>query len=81
MSRWSLTIFWIATVDEIISPDSKYGIDAARDAYNKLTDDQKARVGNYEYLTDAEAAYAVVVKVDAIDEIVTLDSKDGIDTA
>ncbi|MBR6049792.1 MAG: InlB B-repeat-containing protein, partial [Clostridia bacterium] len=59
----------------------KDGIDTARGAYNALTDDQKARVGNYEYLTDAEAAYAVAVKIDAIDKIVTLDSKDGIDEA
>ena len=71
----------IDAIDEIILLDSKDGIDTARNAYNALTDDQKARVGNYEYLTDAEAAYAVVVKVDAIDEIVTLDSKEGIDTA
>ena len=36
---------------------SKKKIDAAREAYDKLTDAQKALVNNYQVLTDAEANY------------------------
>ena len=37
--------------------DCKQKIDAAREAYNKLTDAQKELVDNYKTLTDAEAKY------------------------
>ena len=38
--------------------ESKAKIDAARSAYNALTDAQKSRIANYKTLTSAEAEYA-----------------------
>ena len=40
-----------------VTKDSKEAIKAARDAYNALTDEQKAKVGNYSVLTEAEEKY------------------------
>ena len=40
------------------TPECKALIDAARNAYDALTDDQKSLVDNYKTLTDAEAKYA-----------------------
>ncbi len=45
----------IGTVE--YTDDSKAKIDAARAAYDALTDDQKALVANYEILTTADTAY------------------------
>ena len=72
--------------------ESKSLIDAARDGYDALTDDQKPLVSNYQDLLDAEDAYkdlgdhahADVVEdlIDAIGEVeFTSDCKDAIDTA
>lgn len=48
----------INAIGEVSYDDaSKKKIDAAREAYDKLTDAQKALVNNYELLTDAEAKY------------------------
>ena len=47
-----------------ISKDSGEAIKNARDAYDKLTDAQKALVDNYKTLTDAEAAYATLVQTE-----------------
>ncbi len=48
----------INAVGEVFYDDaSKKKIDAAREAYDKLTNDQKALVTNYKVLTDAEAKY------------------------
>ena len=47
--------------DVAYTDESKAKIDAARAAYNALTDDQKALVANYATLTAAEAAYAALV--------------------
>lgn len=41
-----------------VSPDSKEAIDAARKAYDALSDADRAKVYNYSTLTDAEAAFA-----------------------
>ncbi|MBQ1251522.1 MAG: S-layer homology domain-containing protein, partial [Firmicutes bacterium] len=43
-----------------VTLDSKAAIDAARAAYDALTDDQKALVENYDVLTAAEDAYAAL---------------------
>lgn len=52
----------IAAIDAIgiveLTDESKALIDAAREAYDALTDAQKAEVDNYELLVAAEAAYA-----------------------
>ena len=49
----------IAAIGEVeYTPECKEKIDAARAAYDALTDDQKALVANYETLTTAEASYA-----------------------
>ena len=52
----------IAAIDAIgiveLTDESKALIDAAREAYDALTDEQKAAVDNYEVLVAAEAAYA-----------------------
>ena len=80
----------IGTVDK----NSKSKIDAARKAYNELTDEQKKLVSNYQTLADAEAKYAslvqaeadkkaadaVIAKIDAIGTV-TLKSKKAIDEA
>ena len=51
----------IDAIGDVIYPDSKTKIDAARNAYNALTDDaQKAAVENYSKLTEAEAKYAAL---------------------
>ncbi len=50
-----------------VTLDSKTAIDEARDAYDKLTEDQKNLVDNYSVLTAAEDAYTALVteKADA----------------
>ncbi|MDF2985231.1 MAG: hypothetical protein K0R50_741, partial [Eubacterium sp.] len=45
-----------------VTLNSKGDIDAARAAYNKLNDDQKALVDNYEVLTAAETQYEQLVE-------------------
>ena len=53
----------IALIDEIPTPvtlESESKITAARDAYDDLTDPQKALVSNYDKLTAAEAALAAL---------------------
>ncbi len=58
----------IAAIGDVIYPDSKTKIDAAREAYDALTDDaQKAAVENYTTLTDAEEEYANL-EADAADK-------------
>ncbi len=48
----------INAIGEVVYNDaSKQKIAAAREAYDKLTDDQKTLVENYKVLTDAEAKY------------------------
>ena len=62
----------IGTVDK----NSKSKIDAARKAYNELTDEQKKLVSNYQTLADAEAKYASLVQAEAdkkaADEVIKL---------
>ena len=48
----------IAIGEVAYTPESKALIDAARNAYSELTEDQKALVTNYEVLTVAETTYA-----------------------
>lgn len=59
----------------------KEKIDAARIAYTGLTNDQKAMVGNYSTLQDAEKVYSVMNLIDQISTPVTLNSKDKIAAA
>lgn len=51
-----------ALIDKIgtVTVDSGQAIQAAREAYDKLTDAQKKLVENYDVLTKAEAAYAAL---------------------
>ena len=77
-----------------VTKDSKAKIDAAREAYDKLTAAQQAKVSNYATLTAAETTYAklvadkadqdaadaVIAKIDAIGTV-TLKSKKSIDAA
>ena len=58
----------INAIGSPITAASQTAIDAARNAYGNLTDDQKALVGNLSALTDAEAALAVVNLINAIDD-------------
>ena len=67
--------------------ESKAKIDAAREAYDALSNENRSSVTNYETLTAAEAAYAsmqavaeVKTKIDAIG-VVTTESGDAITTA
>jgi len=85
------TINAIGTVE--YTTESKALIDAAREAYDALTDDQKALISAEQLavLTAAEATYATLVAdhaaADAVVELinaigtVTADSKDAIDAA
>ena len=73
--------------------ESKALIDAAREGYEALTDDQKPLVDHLDVLEEAEAAWAKLVEdhaaADAVDELIdaigevefTQDSKDKIDAA
>ncbi|MGI5874959.1 MAG: S-layer homology domain-containing protein [Bacillota bacterium] len=82
----------IALIDAIgdVTADSKDDIDAARSAYDALTDAQKALVTNADTLEQAEKAFAdladqakadeVIALIDAIGEV-TADSKDDIEAA
>lgn len=57
----------------MVSLNSKGEIDAAREAYNHLTDDQKALVDNYEGLAVAEIQYEELVEASKKVSGVTLD--------
>ena len=59
----------INAIGSPITAASQTAIDAARNAYDNLTDDQKALVGNLSALTNAEAALAVVNQIAAIGEV------------
>ena len=73
-----------------VTLESGDAIEAAREAYDALTDTQKELVKNYEKLTAAEEAYAAMVDaaaakaaedlIDAIGEV-TLESGDAIEAA
>ena len=82
----------IARIDAIgeVTLDSKDAIEAARAAYDKLTDEQKKLVPNYETLTKAEETYAALADAAAVKEVEDLldaidevdeNSKDAIDAA
>ncbi len=84
----------IAKIDAIgeVTLDKKGAIDAARAAYNELTEAQKARVNNIETLTLAELRYARLLAdsakaaqtdalIDAIGDDITLKSEDSIKAA
>ena len=73
-----------------VTLESKPAIDTARNAYNSLTEEQKAFVANYQTLVEAEAAYAHLLDsaaAKAVDEAVanlapvTLESKNAIEEA
>ncbi len=70
-----------------VTLDSEEAIKAARDAYDALTDAQKALVGNYQTLLDAEAKLADLQAADAVEKLidaigtVTLDSEEAIKAA
>ena len=74
----------------VVSLDSKADIDAARAAYNALTEEQKALVDNYAVLEAAEVRYEELVEEQKIVKVkelitaigvVTLYSKEDIDAA
>ena len=58
----------INAISSPITAADQTAIEDARNAYNALTGDQQALVGNYATLTDAEAALAVVNLINAIDD-------------
>ena len=70
-----------------VTLDSEEAIKAARDAYDALTEEQKAQVGNYQTLLDAEAKLADLKAADAVEKLidaigtVTLDSEEAIKAA
>lgn len=55
----------IQKIPSTVTEASKQEIEAARKAYDALTDDQKALVTNYRVLAQAETAYARLVATDA----------------
>lgn len=71
----------IAAIDEVVTLDSKAGIDAAREAYNALPEYAQKNVSNYSTLKAAEAEYKrlasikdVEDKIDAIGTVVYTDA-------
>jgi len=70
-----------------VTLDSEEAIKAARGAYDALTEEQKAQVGNYQTLLDAEAKLADLQAADAVEKLidaigtVTLDSEEAIKAA
>ena len=70
-----------------VTLDSEEAIKAARGAYDALTEEQKAQVGNYQTLLDAEAKLADLKAADAVEKLidaigtVTLDSEEAIKAA
>ena len=60
-----------------VTLDSEDAINAARSAYDKLSDENKAKVTNYSVLTDAEAALKELWKNDNITCYVRAESDDG----
>ena len=70
-----------------VTLDSEETIKAARGAYDALTEAQKAQVGNYQTLLDAEAKLADLQAADAVEKLidaigtVTLDSEETIKAA
>ena len=70
-----------------VTLDSEEAIKAARGAYDALTEEQQAQVGNYQTLLDAEAKLADLQAVDAVEKLidaigtVTLDSGEAIKAA
>ena len=70
-----------------VTLDSEEAIKAARDAYDALTEEQKAQVGNYQTLLDAEAKLADLQAADGVEKLidaigtVTLDSEGAIKAA
>ena len=80
----------ISNLPEEITLDDKDDVEAARAAYEALTDDQKAFVDDetVEKLTDAEtaiadleAAAAVTEQIETLPEAITVDDKDDVDAA
>ncbi|MBQ9247440.1 MAG: hypothetical protein IJ171_02515 [Ruminococcus sp.] len=80
----------ISSLPEEITLDDKTDVEAARAAYDALTDDQKAFVDDetVEKLTDAEtaiadleAAAAVTDTINALPEEITLEDKDDVEAA
>ena len=70
-----------------VTLNSEEAIKAARGAYDALTEEQKAQVGNYQILLDAEAKLADLKAADAVEKLidaigtVTLDSEEAIKAA
>ena len=80
----------ISSLPEEITLDDKTDVEAARAAYDALTDDQKAFVDDetVEKLTDAETAIAdleaaaeVTEQINNLPEEITLDDKDDVEAA
>lgn len=71
-AQWTLNVEQVNEVEALINaigevaytPGCKAKIDAARNAYNALTDEQKALVSNYATLEAAEARYAYLTPVE-----------------
>ena len=75
----------IDEIGEIKYPDSKEAIEAARDVYDKLSEEGKTLVKNYDELTNAEDTYnavkEVVELINVIGEVKYPDSKEAIEAA
>lgn len=85
----------IDALGEVTSLDQKTAVDEAQEAYDALTDDQKAKVTNADALkaaqdkitelekavADQQAAQTVIDKIDALGDITSLDQKAAVDEA
>ena len=86
-AHWVLPVSGVESLINAIgtvtyTPESKARIDAARTEYNALSDGDKISVSNYGTLTNAEAVYNTIAKIDAIGTVTyTADSREKIKKA
>ena len=73
----------VLLIDEIgtVTDNSGDKIELAQNSYDGLNSVQKGIVGNYSTLTNSAAAYVVVLKISAINGVITLDSVQSIKEA
>ena len=80
----------ITDLPETVTLEDKTAVEAARAAYERLTQDQKAYVTNYDVLTAAEAAIEkietdiaaaeeVIVQIDTLPDTLTLEDKETVE--
>ncbi len=73
----------VCLIDEIkeVVAENGLSIQGAENAYDGLTEEQKLVVGNYSRLKDLVGAYAVFTEINKIDDLVSAESAEKIESA